>query len=1237
MPRSASGRLSACALVVVGLAIASVGQAQPQDVLGIWFDQAAGADTLVTSLSPEIVTAYLLLENASAVTGVSGWECGVEIAGEGVQAVSWELSAGLNVATAPEFQVGIGVDNRLFWGPAVVLATVRLVVTNPGAAGRLYIHPYANPSLQDPPGSGHPLRAPLYAAGHDPGDLRPLRPASGDEALPVAVINPATAPLCHPSTGRLDFGTVVLGNAREAVLSLANVGGGVLAGAVGTPDDPAFAVIEGDGAYALGPGEVRTIRLRCAPLASGPLAGTLAACGAVALVGVGAETGYCSVEPSALDFGEVGVGRPRCLDVTIANPSAAPVAGEVLISGSGFTVTAGGGAFQLDPEQTHAVTVCFTPPDMGATAGELDLGSACGRLPLAGSGVILPPRCALAGAPLDFRTVHVGDASDLTFTLRNAGAGLLTGAVSIAGDHYALTAGSGPFALAELESLAVTVRYSPSAPGTHEAQVDLGTGLCGPVTCLGGAPLCTLSADTLHFGEVTVGSSAERALLIGNAGGGVLSGHLPRWFCASYWLPGAQSDIGFDFAVAAGSAPISLMFAFAPDTAGRLICQLPPIDLCGPVVLDGTGVWPPPRCSLSTSRLDIGAVPVGSAGAGTFLVRNPGPAPLSGEISLDDPVFTIIEGGGPFTLSQDQYRRVTVQARPPAPGAYSCAVQTGAPGCGDITCVATCPVPHCRVLPVALDFGEVPLGGSSSRSVTIRNDGPGRLDGVLASGCEAFRIEGDGRYSLPQFRQVAFTVRYIPEFAGSAVCSLTTGSSCDAVPCSGVGVALPAIAVVTPPDPLRFGTVPVGGRRDLSFVLSNAGGDTLRGTVTVAGAGFSLVGGSAYRLAWGQTQTFVVRFAPVAALSCTGSVIIGGDGPTLACTGSGSAPASDLLGIWFDAQGLSSTRRTTSSNEQVTAWLLIKSPVQRADLASWECCVSLAGDGVRFAQWTWYGGAIAVGPPCSRVLPITPLAAVGGVTQLARVDFLQSSPALTTLFFIQAAPSPALPGVPAFATVADPTVFLPLRLPVSYPGDPVAVVNGGTDPPVPVLAPAPAVTCSDGEVQMTLGFDATGGDACLVYRRIGDGPARPLPGAPAPDGRGGALYTDPTAPSNTALHYSYALLRDGAEIARSAESAVTCAAEPPSATTLHPVFPNPFNPVATVRFDLARPGRARLTVYDLAGRRVRTLCDDGLPAGAYTRVWDGRDDRGQPSPSGTYYARLAVDGVGVMQKMALIR
>lgn len=94
----------------------------------------------------------------------------------------------------------------------------------------------------------------------------------------------------------------------------------------------------------------------------------------------------------------------------------------------------------------------------------------------------------------------------------------------------------------------------------------------------------------------------------------------------------------------------------------------------------------------------------------------------------------------------------------------------------------------------------------------------------------------------------------------------------------------------------------------------------------------------------------------------------------------------------------------------------------------------------------------------------------------------------------------------------------------------------------------------------------------------------------------------------------------------------------PLRVALHPNAPNPFNPRTELAFDLPAANRARLALYDVAGRRVRVLVDRELPAGAYRTAWDAQDDRGRPVASGVYLARLEVAGQSpVARKLTLVR
>ena len=94
----------------------------------------------------------------------------------------------------------------------------------------------------------------------------------------------------------------------------------------------------------------------------------------------------------------------------------------------------------------------------------------------------------------------------------------------------------------------------------------------------------------------------------------------------------------------------------------------------------------------------------------------------------------------------------------------------------------------------------------------------------------------------------------------------------------------------------------------------------------------------------------------------------------------------------------------------------------------------------------------------------------------------------------------------------------------------------------------------------------------------------------------------------------------------------------PSATALHPNLPNPFNPATTIAFDLARAGRVRLEVFDVGGRRVRTLVDAEMAPGFHHRVtWNGLDTTGARVANGVYLYRLEAPGFAATRKMIVLK
>jgi hypothetical protein len=93
----------------------------------------------------------------------------------------------------------------------------------------------------------------------------------------------------------------------------------------------------------------------------------------------------------------------------------------------------------------------------------------------------------------------------------------------------------------------------------------------------------------------------------------------------------------------------------------------------------------------------------------------------------------------------------------------------------------------------------------------------------------------------------------------------------------------------------------------------------------------------------------------------------------------------------------------------------------------------------------------------------------------------------------------------------------------------------------------------------------------------------------------------------------------------------------PAVTGLHTIYPNPFNPVTRIVFDVARKSHVNITVYDVTGGRVCVLKDEVARPGRYEISWAGTTDGGTSVASGVYFCRLAADGIVQTHKMILLR
>ncbi|MBN1781138.1 T9SS type A sorting domain-containing protein [bacterium] len=93
----------------------------------------------------------------------------------------------------------------------------------------------------------------------------------------------------------------------------------------------------------------------------------------------------------------------------------------------------------------------------------------------------------------------------------------------------------------------------------------------------------------------------------------------------------------------------------------------------------------------------------------------------------------------------------------------------------------------------------------------------------------------------------------------------------------------------------------------------------------------------------------------------------------------------------------------------------------------------------------------------------------------------------------------------------------------------------------------------------------------------------------------------------------------------------------PERFALHPAYPNPFNPVTSVTFDLPEDAEVTLWIINSRGQCIRDLVSGSRKAGTHVIQWDARDNRGIAVTSGMYFCVLKTDRLSMTRKMLLMR
>ncbi len=358
--------------------------------------------------------------------------------------------------------------------------------------------------------------------------------------------------------------------------------------------------------------------------------------------------------------------------------------------------------------------------------------------------------------PVDFGDVLMGSFVDRTLNIRNDGSADLVGTIHELFTPFVLVGDGGAFTVKPGATYALTVRCAPTSVGTFRSTLEIVdtndpnapnktiTLLCNGI----GPEITILPGEAVNFGEVAVGSSGDRDFIIRNDGTENLKG-----------------------TVNAPSTPFSLTrgegaFDISPGRTHTITVRCTPanrgvfrgtVEIRGindadepnkTIMLNCVGIGPEITLSPSDAglgsgphlTLDFGAIAVGQARDISFEIRNDGERPLQGTINAPtpNPPFSLVSGGGNFTLNPGATQSVIVRCQLSTQGGFAGTITITNINDADeptktITLVCGGAIPDIDVSPLSIDFGSRPQGTSSSRRILIKNTGSAPLRLIHAS------------------------------------------------------------------------------------------------------------------------------------------------------------------------------------------------------------------------------------------------------------------------------------------------------------------------------------------------------------------------------------------------------------------------------------------------------------------------------------------------------------------------
>ncbi len=660
---------------------------------------------------------------------------------------------------------------------------------------------------------------------------------------PQLVLNPTN----------FNFGTVFLGETNIAAFQISNAGQLLLTGSVSA--EPPF-WIQGETNFNVSPGQTGIVAVAFMPRNAAAFSNAVVFISnggnsTNTLTGVGVTPPQMGVSPGTLDFGalDVDVGQTAVASFVITNRGIGTITNIVAsIDGApGPFLVISTLPFDLPGLSSTNLFLMFNPPVTGTFSNVVVVSSDSGTNinSLIGVGAA-EPIANFTGSPttgLKPQTVSFVDISSGTISNRfwDFGDGATTNTVATNITHVYASAGTN------------TVSLTVSGPvGTQ----TLSKSNYIQVTNL--PPQIVVGPGSLNFGTIVAATTNIQSFQVTNGGGLTLTGSVAT--AEPFAILG-----GSPFTLAPGEGG-AVLVRFGPASSGNFSNVVTFVSNGGNSTNSVIGnALPPPQLEVAPQSLDLGTVALGGTAQSSFVATNVGGGLITNiVVSVSNGPFNV-QSSPTFALPAFSFTNVIIRFIPSITGAVT----------NSITFLAsngtnrTNTVGGIGAQIPAASFTGTPTIGVRPLTVTFTDNSTGTITNRLWN-------FGDGSIS----NTTATSISHLYATASTNTVSLLVSGpvGTDSLSRSGyINVTnLPPLLALNPTN-LNFGTLIVGQSATQTVQVANLGGLTLSGSAAAVSP-YSILNGTPYSIAPGQTGQVSVIFSPLNQGSFSNSLVFQSNG-----------------------------------------------------------------------------------------------------------------------------------------------------------------------------------------------------------------------------------------------------------------------------------------------------------------------------------------------------------------------